>query len=137
MAVFQAKREHPEFFHAGLPRPGPAGHGGHPVVAGQPRARVSRGRPRLHRYGDTEYEPIARKYRVPIVVTGFEPVDILQGVYMCVKQLEEGRCEVENQYARSVAKDGNVPAIAMVQNIFEVVSASGAGSGRSPKAGSG
>ena len=72
--------------------------------------------------GYTEYEPIARKYRVPIVVTGFEPVDILQGVYMCVKQLEEGRCEVENQYARSVAKDGNVPAIAMVQNIFEVVS---------------
>ncbi len=72
--------------------------------------------------GYTEYEPIARKYRVPIVVTGFEPVDILQGVYMCVRQLEEGRCEVENQYARSVAKDGNVPAIAMVQNVFEVVS---------------
>lgn len=72
--------------------------------------------------GYTEYEPIARKYKVPIVVTGFEPVDILQGVYMCVKQLEEGRYEVENQYARSVAKDGNVPAIAMVQNVFEVVS---------------
>jgi hydrogenase expression/formation protein HypD len=46
--------------------------------------------------GYTEYEPIAKKYKVPIVVTGFEPLDILQGVYMCVKQLEEGRHEVEN-----------------------------------------
>ena len=52
--------------------------------------------------GYWEYEPIAAKYRVPIVVTGFEPVDILQGIYMCIRQLEEGRAEVENQYARSV-----------------------------------
>ena len=50
--------------------------------------------------GCAEYEPIAAKYRVPIVVTGFEPLDILQGVLMCVRQLEEGRAEVENQYAR-------------------------------------
>ena len=48
--------------------------------------------------GWTEYEPIAAKYRVTIAVTGFEPLDILQGVFMCVKQLEEGRAEVENQY---------------------------------------
>jgi hydrogenase expression/formation protein HypD len=57
--------------------------------------------------GYAEYEPIASKYRVPIVVTGFEPLDILQGVLMCVKQLEEGRAEVENQYARSVRREGN------------------------------
>ena len=54
--------------------------------------------------GFTEYEPLAAKYRVPIVVTGFEPLDLLQGVYMCVKQLEEGRAEVENQYARGPAR---------------------------------
>ena len=60
--------------------------------------------------GYTEYEPIAKKYKVPIVVTGFEPVDILQGVLMCVTQLEQGRAEVENQYKRSVRRDGNTEA---------------------------
>ena len=57
--------------------------------------------------GFEEYEPIARRYRVPIVVTGFEPLDILEGVWLCVRQLEEGRAEVENQYARSVRRSGN------------------------------
>ncbi len=57
--------------------------------------------------GYKEYEPIAKKYKVPIVVTGFEPLDLLQGIYMCVSQLEEGRYEVENQYARAVRKEGN------------------------------
>jgi len=71
--------------------------------------------------GYTEYEPLARKYRVPIVVTGFEPLDILQGVYMCVKQLEEGRAEVENQYARAVRRDGNVAAQRLVAEVFRVV----------------
>jgi len=71
--------------------------------------------------GFTEYEPIAKKYGVPIVVTGFEPVDILQGVYMCVKQLEEGRCEVENQYARSVRREGNVAAQELIRSVFKVV----------------
>ena len=62
--------------------------------------------------GYTEYEPLARQYRVPIVVTGFEPLDILQGVYMCVQQLEAGRAEVENQYTRSgaPARESNGPA---------------------------
>src|SRR6516165_7189261 len=60
--------------------------------------------------GYEEYEPIAKKYEVPIVVTGFEPLDLLQGIYMCISQLEEGRYEVENQYARSVRREGNVPA---------------------------
>ena len=52
--------------------------------------------------GYAEYEPLAERYRVPIVVTGFEPLDMLEGVYLCVQQLEEGRAEVENQYARAV-----------------------------------
>jgi len=71
--------------------------------------------------GYEEYEPIAKKYRVPIVVTGFEPLDLLQGIYMCVSQLEEGRYEVENQYARSVRREGNVPAQELVARVFRVV----------------
>jgi hydrogenase expression/formation protein HypD len=71
--------------------------------------------------GYTEYEPLARHYRVPIVVTGFEPLDILQGVMMCVKQLEAGRAEVENQYTRSVRREGNPPAQQLVSEVFEVV----------------
>jgi hydrogenase expression/formation protein HypD len=67
------------------------------------------------------YRPIAEKYRVPIVVTGFEPVDILQGVLMCVRQLEQGRHEVENQYARSVRPEGNRPALKQIAEVFEVV----------------
>ena len=71
--------------------------------------------------GYREYEPIAARYRVPIVVTGFEPLDILQGVYMCVKQLEAGRAEVENQYARAVRKAGNLPAQQLIREVFRVV----------------
>jgi hydrogenase expression/formation protein HypD len=71
--------------------------------------------------GYTEYEPIAAKYRVPIVVTGFEPVDILQGVLMAVRQLESGRAEVENQYARSVTRAGNLPAQDLIRRVFAVV----------------
>jgi hydrogenase expression/formation protein HypD len=71
--------------------------------------------------GYQEYVPIARKYRVPIVVTGFEPLDILQGIYLCVKQLEEGRAEVENQYTRTVRRDGNQPAQELIRRVFRVV----------------
>ncbi|MEW6127243.1 MAG: hydrogenase formation protein HypD [Acidobacteriota bacterium] len=71
--------------------------------------------------GYTEYEPIAAKYQVPIVVTGFEPLDILQGVYMCIRQLEEERAEVENQYARSVRKTGNEPAQQIIREVFRIV----------------
>ncbi len=70
--------------------------------------------------GYTEYEPLAARYRVPIVVTGFEPVDILEGVYRCVRQLEDGRAEVENPYARAVRRDGNGAAQAMVREVFRV-----------------
>jgi hydrogenase expression/formation protein HypD len=71
--------------------------------------------------GWTEYEPIAMRHRVPIVVTGFEPLDILQGVLMCVTQLEEGRAEVENQYTRAVCREGNVPAQDLIREVFEIV----------------
>src|SRR5206468_1394328 len=60
--------------------------------------------------GCEEYTPLAAKFCVPIIVTGFEPLDILQGVLMCVQQLQSGRAEVENQYARAVRRDGNPPA---------------------------
>lgn len=69
--------------------------------------------------GYEEYLPLAEAYRIPIVVTGFEPVDILQGIYMTVQQLEEGRCEVENQYARSVRREGNVLARQLLAEVFE------------------
>lgn len=87
--------------------------------------------------GFTEYEPLAAKYRVPIVVTGFEPLDILQGVYMCVKQLEEGRAEVENPYARAVRRTGNVPAQQLITEIFEVVPRKWRGVGEIPASGLG
>jgi hydrogenase expression/formation protein HypD len=71
--------------------------------------------------GYSEYRPIAARYRVPIVVTGFEPLDLLQGIHMCLSQLEQGRAEVENQYARGVTEAGNRPAQALVAQVFEVV----------------
>ena len=71
--------------------------------------------------GYEEYLPLAPRYRVPIVVTGFEPLDLLQGILMCVRQLEEGRAEVENQYSRSVSRAGNRPAQDLMREIFEVV----------------
>src|SRR5260370_39805049 len=71
--------------------------------------------------GYTEYEPLAERFHVPFVVTGFEPLDILQGVYMTVKQLEEGRAEVENQYSRCVRRDGNAKAQELIREVFKVV----------------
>ncbi|MCT7968258.1 hydrogenase formation protein HypD [Laspinema sp. D1] len=71
--------------------------------------------------GYTEYEAIAPKYQVPIIVTGFEPVDILQGIYLCIKQLESGQAQVENQYSRSVRKNGNQPAQNILKEVFEIV----------------
>ena len=71
--------------------------------------------------GFEEYVPLASQFRVPIVVTGFEPLDILEGVYLCVRQLEAGRAEVENQYSRSVRRDGNQPAQKIMREVFRVV----------------
>jgi len=72
--------------------------------------------------GMEEYRPIAAQYNVPIVVTGFEPVDILRGVLMCVEQLESGRAEVENAYARAVRADGNAVARRQIFDVFQVAS---------------
>ncbi len=85
--------------------------------------------------GTAQYEPIAEKYHVPIVVTGFEPLDILQGVLMCVKQLEEGRAEVENQYARAVRTEGNRAALEVLKDVFEVVPRKWRGIGEIPDSG--
>lgn len=87
--------------------------------------------------GWEEYEPIARKYEVPIVVTGFEPVDILEGIWMAVAQLEEGRSEVENQYARSVRRDGNRAARDIVSRVFRIVDRQWRGIGEIPLSGLG
>ncbi len=71
--------------------------------------------------GFEEYFPVAAKYHVPIVVTGFEPLDILQGVLMVVQQLESGRAEVENQYARAVRREGNEPAQKLIREVFRII----------------
>ncbi len=85
--------------------------------------------------GWREYEPIAEQYKVPIVPSGFEPMDILAGILMVVKQLEEGRHEVENQYSRSVTREGNIPAQGMINRVFEVADRKWRGIGDIPASG--
>jgi hydrogenase expression/formation protein HypD len=85
--------------------------------------------------GWEEYEPIATKYRVPIIVTGFEPVDILEGIWMAVDQLEAGRHEVMNQYVRSVRRQGTPPARALVAKVFELADRQWRGIGEIPMSG--
>ena len=70
--------------------------------------------------GFRQYEPLCHQHRVPIVVTGFEPGDILQGLAMCIEQLEAGRAEVTNQYTRSVHREGNLAAQKMIGEVFEI-----------------
>lgn len=85
--------------------------------------------------GYRQYEPIAEKHRVPIVVTGFEPLDLLQGIYMALKALEEGRWQVENQYSRSVTRAGNIPAQQLVEQVFQVCDRQWRGIGPIPDSG--
>ncbi len=87
--------------------------------------------------GYKQYLPLAPKYKVPIIVTGFEPLDILEGIYLCVKQLEEGRCELENQYVRAVLSDGNLHARKIVEQVFCVVPRKWRGLGEIQKSGLG
>lgn len=87
--------------------------------------------------GLEEYRPIAARHRVPIVVTGFEPADILQGIAMCVMQLEEGRAEVENQYTRAVRPSGNPSAQRVLAEVFQVVPRKWRGIGNIPASGLG
>ena len=85
--------------------------------------------------GYREYEPIASRYRVPIVITGFEPLDLLEGILMAVRQLEQGRAEVENQYARAVDQRGNEAAQKMIARVFSIADRSWRGIGIIPKSG--
>ncbi len=85
--------------------------------------------------GFDQYESLAKKYKVPIVVAGFEPLDLLEAINMLVMQLEEGRCEVQNQYARSVTRYGNLPAQRAVEEVFEVCDRKWRGIGEIPMSG--
>ena len=85
--------------------------------------------------GTHDYGPLANTYHVPIVVTGFEPLDILQGILMCVRQLEEGRAEVENQYERAVRDQGNSEALLLLNRVFRVVPRKWRGIGEIGKSG--
>ena len=85
--------------------------------------------------GYREYDDLSRKYRVPIVVGGFEPVDLLEAISMLVAQLEQGRAEVENQYVRSVACEGNRPAQELMDKVFEVCDRKWRGIGLIPQSG--
>ena len=85
--------------------------------------------------GMQEYYPLVKKYKIPIVITGFEPLDLVQGIYMAVKQLEEGRSELENQYARVVKEHGNKAAINVIGKVFEVGDREWRGIGEIPNSG--
>ena len=85
--------------------------------------------------GYGQYVELANKYKVPIVVGGFEPVDLLEAISMLVSQLEDGRAEVENQYARSVSYEGNLPAQKITEQVFEVADRKWRGIGTIPASG--
>ena len=87
--------------------------------------------------GYQEYFPIAKHYKTPMVVTGFEPLDLLQGIYMLIKQLEEGRVEVENQYSRIVTEKGNMEAQKVISEVFEISDRDWRGVGTIAKSGYG
>jgi hydrogenase expression/formation protein HypD len=85
--------------------------------------------------GWTEYEPLGARFRIPMIVTGFEPLDLLQGIYMAVDALENGRSGVENQYVRTVSREGNPAARAVVNEVFETCDRAWRGIGIIPKSG--
>ncbi|HWM40692.1 MAG TPA: hydrogenase formation protein HypD, partial [Streptomyces sp.] len=85
--------------------------------------------------GVGEYPPLAERFRVPIVVTGFEPLDVLEGVRRTVRQLERGEHTVDNAYARVVPPEGNPAAKAMLADIFEVTDRAWRGIGVIPDSG--
>ncbi len=85
--------------------------------------------------GCHEYEALAHEFHVPIVVGGFEPVDILEAILMLVEQLEAGRAECQNQYARSVSAAGNIPAQRIMEEVYEVCDRKWRGIGLIPRSG--
>ncbi len=136
MAVWQAHREGLNNFSVLV---------SHVLVPPAMRALLSSPQNRVQGYlaaghvctvmGWHEYEPIARQFNVPIVVTGFEPMDIVEGVLMVVRQLEKGSAEVENQYARVVRREGNPPAQDLVNRVFEITHRKWRGVGEIPQSG--
>jgi hydrogenase expression/formation protein HypD len=136
MAVAEARRQHIENFSMLV---------SHVLVPPAIEAVLSSPGSKVHGFlaaghvctimGSSEYESLAEKYCVPIVITGFEPVDILDGVFRCVKQLEEGRAEVENAYTRAVRAEGNKPAQALIEDVFRVVHRRWRGIGEIPRSG--
>lgn len=87
--------------------------------------------------GYHQYHKLAHSYKVPIVITGFEPLDILQGLYFCVRELERGECTVINQYQRCVRENGNLPAQNILKRVFKVVDRNWRGIGLIPSSGLG
>lgn len=85
--------------------------------------------------GYEEYIPLVEKFKLPIVVTGFEPVDILEGIYYVVKQLENNKHNIENQYSRVVKKEGNIPAKELLKEVFETTNRKWRGIGEIPMSG--
>jgi hydrogenase expression/formation protein HypD len=85
--------------------------------------------------GYKEYYPLAEKYKIPIVITGFEPLDLVQGIYMAVKQLENGIHKVENQYSRVVKEEGNLAALKVINQVFKVGAREWRGIGEIPNSG--
>ncbi|OPX20029.1 MAG: hydrogenase formation protein HypD [Desulfobacca sp. 4484_104] len=85
--------------------------------------------------GFADYESLAQRYQVPMVVTGFEPIDLLQGIYLCLQQLETGRVRVENQYLRAVQRLGNPTAQGLIWQVFELESRQWRGLGEIPASG--
>lgn len=85
--------------------------------------------------GESEYVPLASRFKVPIVISGFEPLDLLEGVLQVVQQLEAGRAEVENQYSRAVRKDGNPESKKLIESVFEVCDRKWRGVGPIPRSG--
>lgn len=136
MAVSQAKRENLHNFSVLV---------SHVLVPPAMKALLDSDQNRVQGYlaaghvcaimGWEEYQPIASKYRVPIVVTGFEPVDLLEGILMVVSQLERGEARVENQYTRVVRKEGNVSAQEKMKQVFKVTDRKWRGLGEIPLSG--
>jgi hydrogenase expression/formation protein HypD len=85
--------------------------------------------------GYREYEPLAHRFQVPVVVTGFEPLDLLEGILRTVQQLEAGRAEVENQYSRAVRREGNPASLKLIDEVFEVCDRNWRGVGLIPQSG--
>ncbi len=85
--------------------------------------------------GYEQYEPLAERYQTPIVVTGFEPVDLLEGIYRCVRMLEQGEVGVDNQYARAVQREGSRSAQRLMEDVFEITDRKWRGIGTIPMSG--